>query len=360
MRQRFWLGPTIVFVVALAIYLRTASPGLTWAHDSADGGDLIAAALVKGVPHPSGYPTFILLARLFTRLPWHTPAWQVALISMLSGAAAAALASATVQRLAVQTGDPGSADRTFGQPSNEGTEESDTSRRSSAVSSLLFMAPGIIAGLALAFSPLLWGQATVAEVYALQACLAALLIWALIRWRYSGIARWAAMAGAAFGLAVGNHLTSIWLIPLVATCLLIPPVRPAGRIRALACFALATGTGLLVYAYLPAAAMANPPINWGNPQNGASLWWVVSGQLYRPFVFAVGWPEALGRLFAWSGLLWREFLPWGVALALAGLAWLWHADRFIAAACLLVWHLGCFGPSATTPPTYCLRCCRDG
>ena len=86
MRQRSWLAPAIVFVVALAVYLRTAPPGLTWAHDSADGGDLIAAALVRGVPHPSGYPTFILLAHLFTRLPWHTPAWQVTLISMLSGA----------------------------------------------------------------------------------------------------------------------------------------------------------------------------------------------------------------------------------------------------------------------------------
>ena len=100
MRQRFWLAPAIVFVVALAVYLRTAPPGLTWAHDSADGGDLIAAALVRGVPHPSGYPTFVLLARLFTRLPWHTPAWQVTLISMLGGATAAALTAATVQRLA--------------------------------------------------------------------------------------------------------------------------------------------------------------------------------------------------------------------------------------------------------------------
>ena len=123
MRQRFWLAPVIVFVVALAVYLRTAPPGLTWAHDSADGGDLIAAALVRGVPHPSGYPTFILLARLFTRLPWLTPAWQVTLISMLSGAAAAALTAATVQRLAAQTDDTSVSERASRHPSNEDTEE---------------------------------------------------------------------------------------------------------------------------------------------------------------------------------------------------------------------------------------------
>ena len=340
MRQRFWLAPAIVFVVALAVYLRTAPPGLTWAHDSADGGDLIAAALVRGVPHPSGYPTFILLARLFTRLPWHTPAWQVTLISMLSGAAAAALTAATVQRLTAHAGDISGFELASGHPSDEGTEEPVLGWRSSIVSSLLFLMPGIIAGLALAFSPLLWGQAIVAEVYALNACLAALVIWALVHWRYSASPNWAVVAGVAFGVALGNHLTSIWLAPLVAICLIMPPVQPARRVRAVASFALATCAGLLVYVYLPLAAAANPPVNWGNPQTGAGFWWVVSGQLYRPFAFSVGWPEALGRLSAWSSLLWREFLPWGVALALAGLAWLWQSDRFIALGMLVSLALG--------------------
>ena len=340
MRQRFWLAPGIVFVVALAVYLRTAPAGLTWAHDSADGGDLIAAALVRGVPHPSGYPTFILLARLFTRLPWHTPAWRVTLISMLSGAAAAALTAATVQRLAGHTGDSGGFESASRHLSDEGTERPAIGWRSSIVSSLLFVTPGIIAGLALAFSPLLWGQATVAEVYALNACLATLVIWALVRWRYSAMSGWAVVAGVAFGVALGNHLTSIWLTPLVAICLIMPPVQPARRVRAVVSFALATCAGLLVYGYLPLAAAAYPPVNWGNPQSAAGFWWLVSGQLYRPFALAVGWPEALGRLSAWSSLMWREFLPWGVALALAGLAWLWQADRFVALGMLVSLALG--------------------
>ena len=340
MRQRFWLAPVIVFVVALAVYLRTAPPGLTWAHDSADGGDLIAAALVRGVPHPSGYPTFILLAHLFTRLPWHTPAWQVTLISMLSGAAAAALTAATVQHVAVQTGDTAVSVLASGHPSDEGTGEPAMVWRSSSVSSLLFATPAIIAGLALAFSPLFWGQAIVAEVYALNACLAALVIWALVRWRYGASSMWAVVAGVAFGAALGNHLTSIWLTPFVAICLILPSAQSARRVRSVANFLLATGVGLLVYVYLPLAAAADPPVNWGDPQSGEGFWWVVSGQLYRSFVLAVGWPEALGRLSAWSGLLWREFLPWGVVLALAGLAWLFLADRFIALGMIVSLALG--------------------
>ena len=346
MRQRFWLGPSVVFAVALALYLTTAPPGLTWAHDSADGGDLIAAALVRGVPHPSGYPTAILLASAFAKLPWHTAAWRITLISMLSGAAAATLVSATVQRLTVQTEGPNGAGRIFGIAIDEGMEEPAIGWRSSFVSSFLFAAPGIIAGLALAFSPLLWGQATVAEVYALHACLAASMIWALVRWRYSGRTGWAVVAGAVFGLALGNHLTSIWLAPLAFVCLVLTPVQPAARGRALASFVLAMAAGLLVYVYLPVSAVANPPVNWGNPHTAAGFWWVVSGQLYRSFVFAASWTESFGRLAVWSGLLWREFLPWGVALALTGLARLWQADRSMALGMLaslvfgLVWAAG--------------------
>ena len=47
--------------LALALYARTLAPGLTWAHHGADGGDLLAAALTHGVPHPSGYPAYQLL-----------------------------------------------------------------------------------------------------------------------------------------------------------------------------------------------------------------------------------------------------------------------------------------------------------
>jgi hypothetical protein len=53
----------------LAIYSSTLAPGLTWANSGSDGGDLIAAAATGGVPHPTGYPLYLLLARLFQILP---------------------------------------------------------------------------------------------------------------------------------------------------------------------------------------------------------------------------------------------------------------------------------------------------
>src|SRR4051794_18868150 len=49
--------------LVLWLYWMSAAPALTWAHDGADGGDLMAAAVVNGVPHPAGYPLYTLLLR---------------------------------------------------------------------------------------------------------------------------------------------------------------------------------------------------------------------------------------------------------------------------------------------------------
>jgi len=61
---------------ALLLYALTLAPGLTWAHHGSDGGDFLAAALVGGVPHPSGYPTYeVLLRTLTTLFPGEPARW---------------------------------------------------------------------------------------------------------------------------------------------------------------------------------------------------------------------------------------------------------------------------------------------
>ena len=76
--------------VPLLVYLLTLAPTITWAHDGADGGDLITAAYTLGVPHPPGYPVYCLLGHLFAHLPLRDVAWRLNLMSAV-GAGLAAL-----------------------------------------------------------------------------------------------------------------------------------------------------------------------------------------------------------------------------------------------------------------------------
>ena len=59
-KARWALPPALVAVALLPIYLTTLAPGLTWANDGADGGDLVTAAATLGVAHPTGYPLYRL------------------------------------------------------------------------------------------------------------------------------------------------------------------------------------------------------------------------------------------------------------------------------------------------------------
>src|SRR3954452_24439354 len=88
--------PSAVVVVALGwAYAATLAPGVTWANDGADSGDLVTAAATLGVAHPTGYPTYLLLTRLFQLLPLG----DLALRSTIFSAVAAVLAALCVYLL---------------------------------------------------------------------------------------------------------------------------------------------------------------------------------------------------------------------------------------------------------------------
>ena len=60
-------GGILVFLAALSIYLATIAPTLSWRRDQmgVEGGDLLAAVETLGIPHPSGYPTYVIALKLF-------------------------------------------------------------------------------------------------------------------------------------------------------------------------------------------------------------------------------------------------------------------------------------------------------
>ena len=152
---------------------------------------------------------------------------------------------------------------------------------------------------------------------------------------------WLVGAGAVLGLGLGNHLTLLLMLPGAAVWLWAGR-QAAGRplARELLAALAALAAGLAVYAYLPLAAAAVPPVNWGDPRRPAQLWALISGQVYRGLIFGLPLAYLPGRVAAWSGEALRQFGgPWGVILALIGLwqldrrlhAW-WQATLLIAAA----------------------------
>lgn len=281
--------------VSLAFYVATLCPGLTWAYDSVDGGELAAAARTLGIPHPPGYPTYVLLAHVFTRLPLGELAARTNAFSALSAALAVALVTWSVAAL--------------------------TRDRAAAAG----------AGLALGISPLLWSQAIVTEVHALNALFAASLLALTVYSRQRGAAAagrgaWLGWAvGLAWGLSLGNHFTAFFLSPLVVLALWR---LPGGVVHG----ATGTALALLVYAYLPLRAAARSAINWGDPRTVDRFWWMVSGGPYRPFVLSLPWRYVPQRVLAWAGLMARQAAWIGLPVAAVGAAGLWSENRALLTA----------------------------
>ena len=284
-----WVASAVAFVCLLALYSATLAPSIM----GGDSGDLTAAALTGGVPHPPGYPLFALLARLFAALPLgHSAAWRVNLLSATSTAAAAALVCAMVSLW---------------------TRE---------------VTAGLVAAALFGTNSVVWLHATSAEVFGLNAMLVALafLLWLCVE--HTQARRFVFALCFACGLAMCNHHTFVFVgLPLVLRSFWVAR-RGLGVLgMALAC--VVGLLGLLPYAYLMLASASSAAVSWGDQ---TSIDGLLNHVLRRNYgTFSMG-QASKGGAFVDEGTffptLWHmlghafpRFLWIGPPLALVGLYW---------------------------------------
>jgi len=274
----------------MAVYLSTLAPGLTWANNGVDGGDLTTAAAVLGVAHPTGYPSYLLLARLFQFIPVGTLAYRTNLLSAVSAALASALLAVLIQR------------------SYSGTH-------------LFVQVGGLMGGLAFGLSPVLWSQAVITEVYTLHVLFLALIFLSLPLavepLKSSGRPRLDRAGGLLFGIALGNHLTTLLLVPpwIAITAWRENRLQLRRLLERLGWLAL----GLMVYGYVPLRARAMPAVSWGNAASWDGFWWLISGAPYRALVFRPVAGLVGMRVPVWAALVIAQFGGLGLLAGLYGL-----------------------------------------
>lgn len=217
-------------MLSLGVYLLTIAPHLTWANGALDGAELVIASSTLGVAHPPGYPTYIILGKLFSLFPFGTVAFRYNLFSTVTVSLAVGLVTLTIGTLFPRV-----------RPM-----------------------PALAAALLVAFSPLVWSQATVTEVYGLNLLMVAafLLVWSRTGTSFT--------SGIFLGLSLTTHLTSLFLLPAFLLSGRRNLMRPA--------VGLAAGLSPLVL--LPFLASSGSPVVWGSPDNLAGWIWLVSGRLY--------------------------------------------------------------------------------
>ena len=320
---------------SLALYLVTLAPTITWANFGADGGDLISAAVTLGVPHPPGYPLYITLGYLFAQLPIGNVAFRLNLFSAVCMALAAALTTWSVAGITPIPG-PSPVDK---KPSTG--EGSKLPPLSAASRGRGRAGVGVLAGLAFAAAPMVWGQATIAEVHALNVLLVAAILALLAPIVFRGEPISTRRLSCAFfilGLSLTNQLTTLALVPLFFITLHRSLVtRHSSLVTRYALrfthYALPFLLALTPYLLLLPRAAAQPPINWLGEATWASFWPFITAELYRGYAFALPLSEFPARMIAFAQLLVMQF-GW-IGLGLIGFG-IYRARRHIVAPSITV------------------------
>ncbi|MBX3729902.1 MAG: DUF2723 domain-containing protein [Candidatus Sumerlaeia bacterium] len=286
-----WRMPAMVGALAAAVYAATAAR----APQFGDGLEFVAAAAVRGVPHPTGYPLLTSLLAPFAR------GEGAYFRSTLVCALVAALAAAFVCRLVARA------------------IEDDSSEDATGRLLRRWLPPAV--GLAAAFSASLWSAATQVEVYGLNALLLVTGLLALAPCRVASPSR-LAIGGVVLGIGVCNHLTSLCLAPLLGWRLL-EAMRACAGSRRWALAAAAVGgalVGVLPLALIPLRAAANPPINWGAAHTLEGFVWVLSGGDYKHGQFLQARPGTAFTLATWLAFAWHRvvLLATGLGAELLG------------------------------------------
>jgi hypothetical protein len=162
---------------SLALYLATLQPDFGGPEDTPKFQFI---GYVLGIPHPPGYPLYVLLSHAFVALPIGTIAYRANLFSAVMAAFACALVFAIGRQIGARRW------------------------------------PSFCAALGLATGAAFWRSAVFAEVYSLAAVMAALTVALLLAWGACGGAARLLAAGGAFALGLGNHLTIVGMAPALA------------------------------------------------------------------------------------------------------------------------------------------------
>ena len=200
-------------VAALALYLHSLAPTITMANGAGDSGELASTAYTLGIAHPTGYPLYTLLGFVVTHLGGGEPAFSLNVFSAVMGAVTVGLLLLLALHIAWRAV-PG------------------------APWPLVAVASGI-AVLAFALSTEFWTEAVVTETRTLALALDSLILVLLVVPRPL-TRRHVLLAAVLYGLALGDHLLSLYLAP--ALIVLAWPatavglrLRSHGKPRALRC-----------------------------------------------------------------------------------------------------------------------------
>ncbi|MFH1193390.1 MAG: DUF2723 domain-containing protein [bacterium] len=252
-----------------------------------DSGETATAVYVWGIGHPTGFPTYIILAKLFSYLlPWLEFAYRLNIFSALVSSATIVIFLFILRKLEI----------------------------------------GYLASLAalfsLSFAYTFWLHAEMVQVYSLTAFFIALTILIVLYWLETRKNIYFYLLAIISGIGTGTHLTFLLIFPFIFIFIFARDKKLITAKRLFLFFITFLVVASAIYSYIPLRAAQSPAFNWGNPSNKENF---IDYIMQRDWSYKIGnrnlesWKlmlDEIGRLFSreftWLGLI---FISVGVVSA---------------------------------------------
>lgn len=246
----------VLWLIIFSVYGSTLAPSITFI----DSGELSTVSLTLGIAHPTGYPLFSLLGRVFSMLPVaDDKVVRVNILSaLLTSIAAIAFFFFCIEVFQYLR-----------------KEKSNSILLASSFSALM-----------LAFSKSFWAQAVSIEVYSLHLVLICLLLFLFVKAINTYDKKLWLLFSFLIGLSFTNHLTTILLGPAMLYWFFVEFGINKNTFRKSLSLVPLSLIGFSVYFYIPIRASQYPLLNWGNPQTMENFWWHFTGKQFRVWMFS--------------------------------------------------------------------------
>ncbi|MDP1676875.1 MAG: DUF2723 domain-containing protein [Bacteroidota bacterium] len=295
----------MLWLIVFSVYLRTLAPAVGFI----DSGELSAVAMTLGIAHPTGYPLFTLLCRVFSMLP--IGGEEIVRLNLFSALLTSIAASVFFFFLLELF-------KYFKKEKNN---------------SILFASSFSV--LILAFSKSFWTQAVSIEVYSLHLLLISLILFLFVKAINKNDKKIWVFFAFLVGLSFTNHLTTILLAPALMYWFFAEFGITKNAFKKMLFLIPSFLAGISVYLYLPIRASQSPLLNWGNPQSIEKFWWHFTGKQFRVWMFSSG-DAARKQLNYFSENLSNEFHFIILIIAVVGFFILLFSSRRIFVFTLLL------------------------
>ncbi|MBU0732036.1 DUF2723 domain-containing protein [Patescibacteria group bacterium] len=293
-----WVIALFIFIILVSVYGLTVSPTVT----AEDSGEFIIAAYDLGILHPSGYPIYSIIGKVFSSIPIGEVGWRVNMMSAFFGALACSLLYVFTQN---------------------------------TIKSKFKRPVGITIALLLGFAATIWEQALIAEVYTLNLFFTILGLLLISFWVKTKKNHWLYLFALGYGLSLTNHLyLMLAMAPLYALYILLYNWQIIKKWKVILIMALLFIIGLTPYLFLPIRSGQDPFLDWGNTESWENFMYHVERKQYGGSQLGqdMGNQEIMAARFAHLKDYFKDRLPEQFSLglllpALFGLYWLYRKDK---------------------------------